>query len=519
MKEIKSAIVRFTIAAVLIASPLYYENGYFNTLVAKAHIVWAICGVSLAAFILVTIAQAIREPQSLALEWKNLRRSLTPPDLCVAVFGLTALISSLLSDYMYAAFTGSRGWNMGGITLMLLCAMYFMVSRYAKRDPLLWVYVAISASAEYVLAFLNGLSIDPLGLHANLVTDELFEYIATVGNINSYSGYLALTLPLLTMVFIADERRWLHAWTGVLLAVGFTNPFMNNSDGAWLGVCFSMLFLIYYCLKDRRKYDHLLQAGLLFCAGGLLVRFGITFMTDSHVEFSGISAAILEYHLDLLIGAVCLALLLLKRVLEKHTNEKTDRRLAITFGIIAGIAVGVVVVYNVSIFDGSWGTKRGYIWQMAMELFADGSIKDQLVGVGPDCFGIPIMDRFSDFVSEHWGKRVANAHNEYIQYLITMGIAGAVSYLGLYVSSWRRFVKRISWNETKAALFMAVMGYAGQAFVNNPQAMNMAILFVCLGLLRSERSDGSRLPEKSAAPAESRRQKSSRKKEKGKKSK
>ena len=496
---IKSAIVRFTVAAVLIVSPLYYENGYFNTLLAKAHVVWAICGVSLAAFVLVTIVQAIKEPQALAPEWKNLRRSFAPLDVCVAVFGITALISSLLSDYMYAAFTGSRGWNMGGITIMLLCAMYFMVSRCAQGDPFLWVYAAISASAEYVLGFLNGLSIDPLGLHTNLVTDELFEYIATVGNINSYSGYLALTLPLFTMVYITDERRWLHVWTGVLLAVGFTNPFMNNSDGAWLGVCFSMLFLIYYCLKDRRKYDHLLQAGLLFCAGGLLVRFGSVCLTDTHVEFSGISSAILGYHLDLLIGAACLVMLLLKRVLEKHTNEKTDGRLAIAFGIAAGVAVGVVVMYNISIFDGSWGTKRGYIWQMAMELFSGGSIKDQLVGVGPDCFGIPIMDQFSDFVSEHWGKRVANAHNEYIQYLITMGIAGAVSYLGLYVSSWRRYVKRISWNETKAALFFAIMGYAGQAFVNNPQAMNMAILFVFLGLLRSERSDGSRQMKKAAA--------------------
>ena len=485
MKDAKNIIARFAVAAVLVLTPVYYENGYFNTLVAKAHIVWGVTGAALGAFLLVTLVQAFRAPRELNAEWRMLRKSWNMLDTFVAAFGITALISCILSDYLYEAFTGGSGWQMGGITLMLLCALYFMVSRYVPADSLLWVYVALSASVEYVLGFLNGLDIDPLALHANLVTDEHFEYIATVGNINSYSGYLSLTLPLLTMVYITDRRIWMRVWSGALLAVGFSNLYMNNSDGAWLGVGFAMLFVIYYCLQDRNKHGRLLQAGLLFGASGLLVQLGITYFTDSHVEFSGIGALMLRCRLWLVIAVICLILLLLKKVLQKLMNFRSDRRLSVGFGIAAGAAVLITVLYNISIFDGSWGTKRGYIWQLSMQLFAAGSIKDKLFGVGPDCFGIPMMNTFGDFISEHWGKRVANAHNEYIQYLITMGLAGAVSYLGIYLSAWRSYVKRISWSETKAALFVAVMGYAGQALVNNPQAMNMAILFVCLGLLRN----------------------------------
>ena len=485
MKEIKGYIARFAVAAVLIVTPIYYENGYYNTLVAKAHVVWAIAGVTLAAFLIVTLVQTVRAPQQLADEWRSFRGSFGLMDAAVAAFGITALVSSFLSENMYAAFTGIRGWRMGGITLALLAVLYFLVSRYAGKDHYLWVYVAIAATVEYVLGFLNGLDIDPLGLHTNLVSSEHFEYISTVGNINSYSGYLALTLPLLTMVWITEKRTWLRVWVGLLLVVGFTNPYMNNSDGAWLGICFAMLFVIYYSLKDRAKYDRLLQAGLLFAISGLLVQFGIHFLTDNHVEFGGISAAMLNYHLYLLIGAFCLLMLLLKKPLEKITNARTDRGMAITFGVLAVLAVAAVVLYNASIFEGSWGTKRGWIWMLSMQLFAEGSIKDKLVGIGPDCFGILMMDRFGDFISEHWGKRVANAHNEYIQYLVTMGLAGAVSYLGMYVSAWRRYVKRIHWSESKAVCFVAIMGYAGQALVNNPQAMNMAILFVCMGLFRS----------------------------------
>jgi len=128
----------------------------------------------------------------------------------------------------------------------------------------------------------------------------------------------------------------------------------------------------------------------------------------------------------------------------------------------------------------------------SMELFAQGSIKDKLIGVGPDSFATPMMDNFGEFIEEKWGKRVANAHNEYIQYLVTMGITGAVSYIMLYVSSFREYLKRNGWFEQKAAVFFGIMGYAGQAIVNNPQAMNYAIFFVLLAMLRGMKEEVSK---------------------------
>ncbi len=95
------------------------------------------------------------------------------------------------------------------------------------------------------------------------------------------------------------------------------------------------------------------------------------------------------------------------------------------------------------------------------------------------------MNAFSDFIEEHWGKRIANAHNEYLQYLVTTGILGAVSYIMIYVSSFYDYIKKKHWCEEKGIWLFGIMGYAGQAVVNNPQALNMATLFLFLAIYRS----------------------------------
>lgn len=123
---------------------------------------------------------------------------------------------------------------------------------------------------------------------------------------------------------------------------------------------------------------------------------------------------------------------------------------------------------------------------IAIDMFKKMNPFHKLFGIGPDCFGILASSSdYSSFISQHWGKRVANAHNEFLEYLVTMGLLGAVSYVLLYLSAFKDYVKRVDWHPVKAILFFAIMGYMGQALVNNPQAMNMAIFFMFLAVFRS----------------------------------
>ena len=68
----------------------------------------------------------------------------------------------------------------------------------------------------------------------------------------------------------------------------------------------------------------------------------------------------------------------------------------------------------------------------------------KLVGAGPDCFAEYIYDVFPvrDIISPigHWSNSIfANAHNEWLNHLVILGLAGVLAYLGIFVMGLRRY--------------------------------------------------------------------------------
>lgn len=86
------------------------------------------------------------------------------------------------------------------------------------------------------------------------------------------------------------------------------------------------------------------------------------------------------------------------------------------------------------------------------------------------------MDTYGDY----FNKTYLNAHNEFLQYLVTTGIVGVFSYSMIWVSSLLDFIKRRKKTCRDWILFSGIFGYLGQALVNNPQALNYAVLFILL---------------------------------------
>ena len=484
MNDWRQTLVKFYVFATLVMMPLYYENGYFNTLMAKAHIFWVTAGVVL--FMAVVVESAgIGFGKSRLPTPRMIISSINLMDISVGLFGGAAILSWLFSDYRYEAFTGSSGWHMGAGTIILLVLMYIYVSRNFVLDEKTFAFLLGAASVLFVLGMLNGIGADPLSLHTKLSSDEMYEYIATIGNVNSYAGYLSLVMPVIIALYIISYELWQRVWSGVVITLGFVNLFMGNSDGAFLGVGLGCLFLITYTLNKGWKYLRLFSCGIFFGIASLVCKLFESFWPGDMVSFLGVPEFILDTNIYMPIAAICIILVIRYNYYEKHLTDKNTRRASRVFAVCGFLAVVAVVGYNALIFDGEWGTKRGYIWGFALSVFSDGSIREKLVGVGPDCFGIPVMNTFNDFIEEHWGKRVVNAHNEFLQYLVTTGIAGAAGYIMMYGSAIREYIKRKNWCEEKGVWLFGIMGYAGQAVVNNPQALNMATLFLFLAIYRS----------------------------------
>ena len=72
------------------------------------------------------------------------------------------------------------------------------------------------------------------------------------------------------------------------------------------------------------------------------------------------------------------------------------------------------------VFDDDWGTNRGYCWRIGWQSYRELPFLHQLFGFGPDTYGILTWD-FRQDALDRYGVFYESAHNEYFQYLVTMG--------------------------------------------------------------------------------------------------
>ena len=103
-----------------------------------------------------------------------------------------------------------------------------------------------------------------------------------------------------------------------------------------------------------------------------------------------------------------------------------------------------------------------------MELYGRFSPMHKLFGYGPDTFGILTITSIYDEMVEATGQIFDSAHNEYLQFLLTIGPVGLAFYLVFQVTACRKMIK--CWNkEQGTAAFgcvCAIICYAAQAVVN-----------------------------------------------------
>ena len=132
-------------------------------------------------------------------------------------------------------------------------------------------------------------------------------------------------------------------------------------------------------------------------------------------------------------------------------------------------------------FGPKWGTHRGIMWIRAFDIFGGADFIHKLFGYGPDTFYYLYEPYFTE-LQKYGNTSTDAAHNEYINYLVTIGIAGLTSYLAFVGGALVRGFKSAKRNPVVLAFAAAVIGYAAQAVVNIavPISTPLFIIFVSL---------------------------------------
>lgn len=458
---------------------LWMEQRYFNLLEAKAFIYNILALLFLAAsFLAVILGMYDCDIRDSVIQFF---KSFTMLDHAVFLFGMGVIMANLVSEHPNEAMLGSYGWSVGSFYLVTLCIIYFFLSRNLSISGSMITVIGLVTGFELLLILLNGFYVDPFGLHQGLSEKDYVRYVGTIGNTNWYVGYLIMILPFILMAATVGDK-WKKIAARILLILATATCITTNTQGVYLGLFAVLFFYVILCVQKKELLNKALENAIL--ATGSLLCVCVVRNYINMVPIDGINAWIMYTPILMVILGVLLFLRIILNRVDEEQYQKVKKILLVFIVIATALVAMVIFLAQLNTFGDKWGHNRGRIWRVAIESFKQESWLNRLFGVGANCFGY----QYLDITGSDW---VRNAHNEYVEYLVTTGIFGVIAYIGIYVSVFMELVSSIhrrmddvekKWADYAAML--AIMGYAAQAVVNNPQALNGVFLFIMLSICR-----------------------------------
>lgn len=422
------------------------------------------------------------------------RRRLSSVDGWMLGYGGAVILSALFSRYKATAWFGYNEWYMGALSQILFVGIYFFVSRcYDKKQ-----YSLLTGEAAFfavlVLGMCHRLGMDPLGLLQGFGTDswEYSHMLSTIGNINWFCGYCSVFSAFSVAACVKGESRRKRLAAYVVSVMALTLLMIQGSDIGIVLVAVCLFVCLVLGVRDAGIFRRTVALGtgvsLLLPLYGLLTRL-LGPSAREAIPPDGFSRMLADWQGWWLLAVSGAALYVaLGRLMRREGKRPAVRCIAagaVVLLALTGVA-GVLVFSLRGSFEAGWGNGRGALWALTLQGFLQGDFLQRLLGVGPDCFAEYIYAAFARGALPELGGRwagtvFANAHNEWINHLLNLGVAGTVCYLGIFVSAARRYRRYLPG-------LLALVLYGTVSLTGFQQVLSTPFLFLALGL--SERNAG-----------------------------
>lgn len=495
------------VISVLAGMLFIYEDFYFNILEVK-YIYYSTCTVLM---LLGTVGYL----------WLNGRlaamfRRISPMDIAVLAWGGCIILSTILSSEKRLAFWGS-GQNTGRYTgcflLLLYVSSYFCVTRYYQASEWhLWFFLAASIFM-CLLGITDFFEMDLLHFKEDLQESQRYLFTSTIGNINTYTSCVAMAMAVFGVLSASAQDRIRRYGYGLGLIISYLALILGGSDNAYLSLAAFFGLLPFYLFRFRGgvcRYAMFLAIFLTVLKGVSVIQKNMPGQTapiqgllEVLTNVPGLTAVVLA------MWAVTLAAYLV----EYKTSLLLGRYPALVrfWGVLLLLAFAAVgyAVYDVNLaghgdrygrikeylfFHDEWGTHRGYIWRIAVEEYLTFPFPQKLFGYGPDTFGaITMASRYPE-MAERYFEIFDSVHNEYLQYFITIGPFGALSYLAIHAAAVIQVGKNKMDHPLAVAALLAVLCYAAQAAVNINQPISTPVMWTLLSISAAAPGSGEGRP-------------------------
>lgn len=492
-KKANSIAATVLALAVLVGLPLIFHNYYYDILAFKY---WFYCGAVISVVVAVSIiavvffrnyvAKGTIKVEGTSLISSGIKK-LKVTDWAMIIFLMSAVISTLQSEYRYESFWGNEGRYTGLFLIILYTAGFFIITRCLKFKQ--WYLDAFLAAGIVVcgLGILHFFKIDPIGFKRQLGYEDYKIFASTIGNINTYTSYISLLVGASTLLFCVERNKLRRFWYMFVMLFSIFALIAGISDNAYLALMALLGFLPLYLFNNIKGLKNYIIILAIISTEFLLIDYIQQNLAGQVMEISGLFNVIAGFDklptIVVFLWATSIVITALECWLSKHRTTVDSNIGRWIWLIILFLAISSILyllydaniagngdkyssIKNYIIFNDDWGTHRGYIWRIAMDIFNRFPLMHKLFGYGPDTFGIITVNSYYDEMVALYGEKFDSAHNEYIQYLITIGIVGLSAYIGLIFTSLIRMIHKAKSNPIIMAIPMAIVCYGAQAFVN-----------------------------------------------------
>lgn len=406
---------------------------------------------------------------------------------------VSGVVSTALSLSPQASFWGLGGYYGGCMMVLFTAAVYLAARAFAPQKILngLAFCLGITTALVTVLYVLNIFNIDLIGTYADTAVVERAQFFSTLGQKNFCSGFMAFALPLVFYAFLTARGVRHTVLYGIPAFFGGLALAVVDAEGLALGIGAAVLVLL--CQKDftTRTLRRVAVIGAFFFFNAGWMQYMRT-----HVYTQGGKPMLAALgHVGWTGFFVCLAVwavLYFGLRGREIPLYKAGRAVA---GVMLLGAVVLALLANfwpgfpslgrlddVLIFNDDWGTYRGIAWRITAETWLAQPLWRKLFGVGPGMMhtavaawaGADITARMKTFYA---------AHNEYLELLLTTGVAGLAAWLWFVAVHLRKAAK--NWLRPGVApVTLALVSYLAHAVISIRVSMIFPEIMLLFALLQ-----------------------------------
>ena len=524
-----NVIVGLWVMAMFTIFPLIYNDFYFDILQTKYYTVLTLSIIMILALIVIC---------GFAGGFKNFFDNLNKKgfvvwfkeefsiwDICIMVFWLmSALSTAFAGRFIMESITGDKGRYSGLLLISIYVILYFTVSRMFSFGKVYFtVFLAVSIPV-CLFGYTDYFNMDILGFKEKISPEQWPIFTSTIGNINTYTAVLAFYIAIAGTLFIttpfkSDNGRGESigkiVFYYVIMLMNFIALAMGTSDNGYLTLAAFFGLVPFVAFRTMEGVRRFLLTIFTYLLGIKIIQLINISYAGKVLGISGLYDFISDFkYLDLIIVALAIVVIIMyvleyRKKEKRRDNEALLRSLRYIWLAILVIVFAAIVFMGMKInsdvtaakekygaladyfvFNDSWGTFRGYIWRAAVEEYMKFPLLHKIFGSGPDTFGLYIGLLRNEEMTSVTGQFFDATHNEYIQFLFTLGPIATIAYiLALILPSVEALRTRLFYLRDNTMLpylyacAIAVICYATQAVVNLNLPVVTPFLWIFLSIM------------------------------------